>query len=189
MAYVDALSELEDPGDGSKPWCDLVFDLVALQTVAPDGRPGGKPRIAGRGMALARGIEIGFGFEIPLAGWEPLKRIEDADLTIHFGATSLLSIGEPTDRLVALYEDWFGVPAAAIPARRRNDCKAALLGGSIATSKPFDARIKLFFDFDDVDAHYAELFFSIDTGKKRLTLREKDPDYRAPLLRWLRSAA
>lgn len=187
MAFVDVLSELEDPGDGSKPWCDLVFDLTTLETRAIPGNAAGKRLIAGTGLASHKGVDVGFGFEIPLIGWVPSKRIGDTDLTIHFGAVSLLSIGEPTDRLIALFEDYFEIPSAGVNARARNDCKAALLGGSIALSKPFQAKTKLFFDFDDVDDHYAELFFNIDTAKKQLRLMEKDPDYREPLLLWLRA--
>lgn len=181
MPYVDALSGLEKTDDGSKPWCDLVFDLIDLERRMGTA-PSSTRIIAGRGKALALGTEIGFGFEIPLVGWTE-KRLEDADLSIFFGKASLLSIGEATDHLIAFYEKWFELPAEGLPARPRNDCKAVLLGGSLTSTGPFAARTKLFFDFDDVDEHHAEMFFSIDTDKKQLRLSEKDPDYREPLLR------
>lgn len=187
MPYIDALSELDDPGDGTKPWCDLVFDLTELATRVVPGSAKDTRLITGRGMATAQGSDIGFGFEIPILGWTEQK-LDQTDLSIHFGNISLLSAGEPTDRLIVFYEDWFGVPHAGVHARARNDCKAVLLGGSIALSKPFVAKTKLFFDFNDKDEDYAELFFNLDTGAKRLRLMEKDPDYRAALLRWLRSA-
>ena len=186
MAYVDALSDLEHFDDGTKPWCDLVFDLTTLERSAVKEHPAGLGLIWGSAIGQSQGREVGFGFEIPIEGWKE-RKLEDADISIHFGKISLLSTGEPTDHLIALYEDYFEFPKQGIHARARNDCPAVLLGGSLSLNKPFTARTKLFFDFDANDSLHAEVFFAIDTEAKRVRLSEKDPEYREPLLHWLRA--
>jgi hypothetical protein len=45
-------------------------------------------------------------------------------------------------------------------------------------------KIKLFFD-PGAESEYAELYLNIDLAQRRVHLDEKDPEYRAPILRAL----
>jgi hypothetical protein len=46
---------------------------------------------------------------------------------------------------------------------------------------------KLFYEAEG-EGDYAEMFTNIDLGAKRVEIREKDPDYRSPIVRALRAA-
>jgi hypothetical protein len=47
-------------------------------------------------------------------------------------------------------------------------------------------RIKLFFEPEEEDG-YAEVFTNVDLAARRLEVREKDPEYRLPLVKALRA--
>jgi hypothetical protein len=68
----------------------------------------------------------------------------------------------------------------------RPETKVALVGSPTirawrASSAP---HMKLFFQSDD-PGQYAEIFVNVVAPERRLELHEKDPEYRAPLLRSL----
>jgi hypothetical protein len=175
---VDALSELEDFGDGEKPWCNLVFDVVDVRRV-------GEGELLFRSLASCPNGEIGFETRILLDAWTDQEL--DPGLTVNWGGISLCSIGEASDRLLALYERWFGLPVsnAHVPPEIR--CLAVLLGDSPEDIENSKVHVKLFFDGSKEQSteSYAELFLNFDLPARRAWLLEKDPEYRAPLTGWL----
>jgi hypothetical protein len=192
VSYVDALSELEDFEDG-KPWCDLVFDVVDHRVVerGEDGRE--VSSIDGRALADMRGALIGFGFEIPLATWHLRGDPRPDHPAFHWSRIELVSAGSATDELVKAYGDWFDLPHMVAPAAGRFRCAAVALEDGPPDPLGRKTDFKLFFeappdspepDEDDGEG-YAELYFNLDLAAKRAWLREKDPGYRLPLLRFL----
>jgi hypothetical protein len=63
---INASSELEDFGDGQRPWCDLVFEIVDPRARSASDRA----QIAFHAVGTAPGGEIGFRARVPLTGWK-----------------------------------------------------------------------------------------------------------------------
>jgi hypothetical protein len=197
MSHVDAYSELETDGlaPGEKPWCDMVFDLIDSQVKGRKGWFGKDGRaVAGVAMATTPNGDIGFQFEAaPVSSWD---RREDDGFVSNWGQVTLRTIGEPTDRLLREYERWFEEPVRDCPAIPEIGCLTVLLNAEPEDLLNEKVHAKLFFDpsifFPGEDqpreADYAELFFNLDLKRGRAWLREKDPGYRSPLLRWLSGA-
>lgn len=192
-SYVNALSELEDFEDGEKPWCDLVFDLVEHSITGKRRLLGGDDRVLS-GKALANGSRdvIGFSFQsAPVNQWD--EQVRDG-VSLSWGQVTLRSIGAPTDALLREYEMWWELPPSGREAVRELTCLAVILGGQARQIFEAETHIKLFFDPhlllglgpDQVrDDLYGELFLRVDVPSLRVALSEKDPDYRAPVARWL----
>ena len=193
MALVDALSELEEIAPGEKPWCDLVFDVVEHWL----GRSAtGTDWLSGRTLADLRGETIGFTFHVPVNGWGSDEERRDAP-TFYWSRIRLGSAGPETDRLVAYYVDWFDLPAMKAEAVPIIECSAIALHDGLPNFLAEKCSFKLFFEvlgasadaeISEGDQHYAELYFNMDLPRKRAWLREKDPGYRQPLLRFLTGA-
>jgi hypothetical protein len=194
MTYVDALSELED-FDEAAPCCDLVFDIIEHDIFEQNPDSGTVAWIKGRALANLRGEVIGFGFEIPLNTWHVSRNQKPGEPRFHWSQINLATIGEATDKLVSSYAIWFHRQEMRWPAASRFPCGAVALEDGPPDPLQRKANFKLFFEIDDGDAApevlteesspYAELFFNVDLHARRAWLREKDPEYRLPLLRFL----
>jgi hypothetical protein len=194
MAYVDALSEIED-FDEAAPWCDLVFDIIEHGIFEQNADSGTVAWIKGRALANLRGEVIGFGFEIPLNTWHTSRNHKLGEPRFHWSQINLTTIGEATDKLVSSYAIWFHRLEMRRPAARRFPCGAVALEDGPPDPLRRKANFKLFCEINDDDAApevlteenspYAELFFNVDLRARRAWLREKDPEYRLPLLRFL----
>jgi hypothetical protein len=179
---IDALSELEDFGDGEGPWCDLVFEIAEARHARVGGASPGKPVMALYALGTVPSGDIGFAARVHLDDW---KCNENA--LFHWGQISLCSIGAQTDRLLAVYEEWFGLPPSGSIVPEEIGCSAAILGEDPRNLEKKHISTKLFFDAaaEGTPESYAELFFNFDLPASRAWLREKDPGYRRPLTDWL----
>jgi hypothetical protein len=184
MPFVDAYSELEDMGD-EEPWCDMVFDLV-------DTSESSGGILSGTAMAATPRGDIGFAFDIPPAGGWHSQR--DDDFVSGWADVTFRSIGAPTDRLLSEYETWFRLPSSGSSAVAMLKCLTVLIGEEARDLEDHKLHMKVFFDPDlligpkddgDRSDMYAELFFNLDMPNRRVELREKDPEYRQPLVGWL----
>lgn len=187
MPHVDALSALETEhlAPGEKPWCDLVFDVVG-QTRTPSVHPDKEMLILEALGSTADG-DVGVAIDIPMGGWNLYDR-GSAPIDIYGGRIRICSIGEPTKRLVRLYQQWFEGPSSGA-AFTTLDCFAAAFEYAPHKGVEYsDFSIKLFLESDSED-EYAEFFLKLDLPVGRLHLREKDPQYRAPFLSWLSGVA
>jgi hypothetical protein len=195
MTYIDALSELEDI-DETAPWCDLVFDVIEHDIFEQNADSGTVAWIKGRALANLKGEVIGFGFEIPLNTWHASRNQKPGQPRFHWSQINLANIGKATDKLVSSYAMWFHQQEMLRPAASRFPCSAVALEDGPPDPLRRKANFKLFFEvINDGDAApeilteenspYAELFFNVDLQARRAWLREKDLEYRLPLLRFL----
>ena len=94
-------------------------------------------------------------------------------------------LAEESDSLVACVADLYGVPAK--PARMREEVRftAWPLGGDPKQIRTEEVKFKAFFGDGANEKEYAELFVNIDVAKRKAEIREKDPDYRANVVKAL----
>lgn len=102
---------------------------------------------------------------------------------------TFVSLGEPTNNLVRLFEECFGMPATDRPAAPDFMCDMVVLRGLIVPeSGRMTARCKVFLRTSDAeDETYAEFFLSINTLEKAIWVSEKAAEYRAPIIGWATS--
>jgi len=184
VAHVDVLSELREGFEGQKPWADFVFDVT---DVTVDGPETSSPGVAFR--AVARHVDdiVGFEVRIPTAGWETTND----GIEITWGALILKSIGDPTDRLLSLYEEWWDRPRTGAPAASTITAFTAGLGDDPRDVLESMVHSKMF--FEPVEGQpgeaYAELYLNFDIPNRRAWLAEKDAGYRSAVLWWLSNGA
>ena len=176
MPYIDALSAIEDLGDGYT-WFKLAFDIAGVEVQ--------EHVLSFEALANSPLGTIGFGASVPLMGWNNQDLIEGT-LAVDWGRIILRSIGAPTDGLLRVLEQQFKAPESSESATAKISCGAVLLGDDPSEMQCAEIHAKLFFDsFAEHDPRsYAELYFNFDVRAGRAYLMEKDSFYRAPLLKW-----
>ena len=100
------------------------------------------------------------------------------------GVVTIRSVGPQSDALVQALDTLYGSqvkPTTMVLAVR---FAAITLGGDPTRLEAGEVAIKLFFESEDED-RYAELYLNIDLPRGRVELREKDEEYRAPVVRAL----
>jgi hypothetical protein len=184
--YVDALSDLEDFGDGAKPWADFIFQLENIQ--AEKSSAGLLTAIAFEMRAFHLDGDVGLGVSISNADW---RAQESSDHTFYWGQITLHSVGALSDRLVRLYEIWWELPTLARPATQHLTAQAVGLNSNPASADSAKVCTKMFFesgaqkDDEEGDPSYAELYLNFDLANRRGWLREKDEGYRRQVVGWL----
>ena len=158
-------------------FCDLSFAITR------DERGGGHRilRAEARHDAGTVGLEVrlgpawvrrDFGPDVPFSGFQ-------GEVTLH-------PIGAPSDRLVRVIGQLY--EGTTTPSAMETLVLTGIsLEGDPQALEAGAVRIKLFLepseDDPEYDEHYAELFLNIILSERRLELHEKDPDYRAALMR------
>lgn len=139
--------------------------------------------IDGTVSVLAHGtlndIEIGFIVEL-LPDWKRQK-VENPDLVLYWGRARYRSLGKPSDRFLHILVEQYGLPG--------RDRRMAAIIEFTAVCFQTDPReldsspitMKLFFEPGPKEA-YAEVFTNIDVVGGLIEFREKDPEYRGPLV-------
>lgn len=124
------------------------------------------------------------------SSWEALEFGEGSPFTGFRGEVLLHRPGAEGDALVRaldqLYDTGVGARAMATSIR----FTAITLEGDPRAPDRTPVRIKLFYEpagvtEEESDDWYAEAYLNLDLAARRLWLAEKDPDYRAPLVRAL----
>jgi hypothetical protein len=100
---------------------------------------------------------------------------------------SFRSLGEISDRLIAVLANLYGLGYGALQMTAEETFTAIALQQSDTDLEVHGVKFKLFgkdgeeFSQDD----YYESFFNVDLPSMLVSWNEKDPDYRAPLVRAL----
>ncbi len=163
----------------------------------------------GEVVAGSAGEEIGFAFAMALSdGQYEISRVQHSvgknGQLIETGRESwkvpegiatdgmvFLSIGAPTDRLLAKLENCFQVEQSGATATPGLFAQRITLQGIVALEPPAVAISKMFLSRADGDERkpeaYAEFFFGINALTAKAWLSPKDPSYSGPILEWLKN--
>ena len=139
--------------------------------------------------ALDGKTDVGFELEVPNS-WRDTTAGPKNELHLHQGAIGMLSDGVSSDALISTMQRAYGQPEKAASFAKTVHATAISLSGDPAKVLTEVCQIKLFFGEDTgKDAPYAEVFLDIDVKNKVVLLKEKDPEYRADLLKFLTGEA
>lgn len=166
-------------GKGSVSLEDGFVD-IGLPIVEFRREPDGLVLVTARGEV--RGRNVGFAVDI-VPGWKE-QRTDAREIVFYWGWARLRSIGAQSDAFVRLLAELYARPAPRAVMPDRVDAEAAGLLNDPALVLEHPTKMKLFFR-PDSEQDYAEVFLNIDIPEKKLEFREKDPEYREPLLRAL----
>lgn len=167
-----ALREVKSVGEDG--WVDLDLPLTEFS------------RETNRTVVLAKGLlnSQSVGFRADLGAKWDAKRTDDGAVTFYWGTATLRSIGRESDAFVNEYARLLGQPGT--DRHMLPEIKALAVG--LADDPRFigekATKMKLFFHSES-EERYAEVFLNVDRPGAVVQLHEKDPDYRANLLRAL----
>jgi hypothetical protein len=168
MTLPDILSDSEEG------FYDLTF-AIASHAVRQDGAQVVAVRGAHGTMAL--------GFSAVLSeAWEPFN-IDGIERPLHRGTVALIPDGPESNEFIKVLDSLYGTGEKP-PAMRKVVFTAFALSGYPPSLTRESVHLKLFFETDS-DETYAEVYLNIDLRAGRVELREKDPEYRRPLVRAL----
>ncbi|TLM99795.1 hypothetical protein FDZ73_21065 [bacterium] len=112
------------------------------------------------------------------------KPIENARASVYWGKVRLRSIGSESDAFSKLLAGLYHMPCATAKMPQRMEAEAVGLSNDPRLVKSTPTRMKLFLNSNSQN-NYAEVYLNLDLNSKVLQFHEKDPGYRAPLLRAL----
>lgn len=158
-------------------------ELCDLQLTAASQVPGvdGGREIGVRG--LHGGESVGFSI-ILLPRWTPWE-IEGLSHPLERGGVLLRRDGAEGDAFVRALDDVYRTRQRPHAMRPRVFFAAIALAGRPVDIEREAVKLKLFHEADFSRVNYAEVFLNVDLVARRIELREKDPEYRGPLVRAL----
>jgi hypothetical protein len=111
-----------------------------------------------------------------------------ADQPSYQGMVTYRSVGAESDALVRTLDELYGTKAPPRAMARMTDFACVTLGGDPRELAKGPLHAKLFLEGEgegeEVEG-YAELYTNVDLAKRRVEIREKDPEYRAAIVRAL----
>lgn len=152
---------------------DLVFFIERCE-VQPLGSQVLHASAVHRGLHV--GIEVVLGPE-----W---REGTFADQPSYQGLVTYRSAGPGSDALLRIMDELWGTKAAPRAMARMTDFTCVTLSGDPRDLLKGPVHAKLFFEAEE-EGSQAELYTNVDLAAKRLEIREKDPDYRAAIVRAL----
>jgi hypothetical protein len=157
--------------DTEEGFADLTFRITEW-TRTPEG---GLSVIA-KAMSGERSV----GVRIIIGdNWKPATLGEN--IPVFWGTVSYVSLGAESDRLVHAIAAAYGIAERPTAMTERVSFTAVALEGNPLKCVGEAVRMKLFHESEAED-EYAEVYTNIDVYGERAAIREKDPDYRRPLL-------
>lgn len=95
------------------------------------------------------------------------------------------STGEESNRFIRALADLYKVRAPVSAMKAQAFADAAVLSGDLTAMQSERIDIKVFFSADGPESDYAELYVNIDPMNHVLEIHEKDPEYRANVIKAL----
>lgn len=127
------------------------------------------------------------GFDVVLgAAWKEGSPGPGIPITTYQGFVTYRSTGADSDAFVQVLDELYGTSVAAKAMGQEVRFTAIALEGDPRDLSKGAVKIKLFSGAETED-RYAELFTNIDLPSRRLELREKDQEYRGPVVQALRA--
>jgi hypothetical protein len=134
-------------------------------------------------MATYQGNDVAL-YVILSPDWDKGMLDPSLPLVTYTGQVVFEAIDERSNAFIQALDELYGTGLHPKVMRDATVVNAVALRGEPADLAKGLTRIKLFFGSEDEEG-YAELYTVIDLEKKRLYLSEKDPDYRAAIVRAL----
>ncbi|HZL90687.1 MAG TPA: hypothetical protein VFB96_20125 [Pirellulaceae bacterium] len=150
-------------------FADLTFRITDAKQ-----RRDGSWRVVGKAHHRDRVVSLAVVLE---GAWRESK-------TRSFGRVIYESVGPESDALVSAMSEIYEAEIKPVAMTGEVAFVGATLEGKPSELRSQPVKMKLFFESEKED-RYAEVYTNIDLPKAVLEIREKDPGYRAPLLRAL----
>jgi hypothetical protein len=128
------------------------------------------------------------GFIVELGSEWKDRPVEGGDATFYWGTVTLRSSGQTSDAFVRAFARKVGHQGAVPPMLAEIQAEAVGLNSDPRMIRQQPVAMKLFFHSDN-EERYAEVFLNIDLAGKVVQFHEKDPEYRAHLIRALTEGA
>jgi hypothetical protein len=157
---------------------DLLF-LIDKHTVLPDGSQSIRVSGVHRGKRVALELVLG-------PSWRAGSLGKDIPLTTYQGYVMYRSVGPDSDLLLRMLDHLYGTKLNPLSMAKETRFTCLTLGGDPRKLANGRVDAKLFYE-SGAQGDYAEIFTNIDLGARRVEIREKDPDYRSPIVRALRA--
>ena len=157
---------------------DLVFYIQDYKQL-PDGTR----------SILAIGTHKGqpLGLEVVLAAnWRGGSLGNDVPLTTYGGTVTYRSAGTNSDAFIRVLDELYGTKLNPKGMAAETKFTGMSLEGDPGDLSKGPVKIKMFYE-PDKQEDYAEFFTDIELDSHRLEIREKDQDYRAPMVRALQT--
>ncbi len=166
LAFAQDLPEIYHPDPNDKdPWADVSLRIESLicSTQA-------------QCTVRARGVHHGesVGLEVVVGAIDGQRR-----------GVSYRSIGKESDRFLRALAQLYKVPDRVSAMNVATFADAVILGGSVGAMRSQRIDMKVFFYADGPESKYAELYTNVDPVRHVLEIHEKDPEYRANVIKAL----
>lgn len=145
--------------------------------------PGGTQSIRASGVHRGKRVAL----EILLGpAWRAGSLGKDVPLTTYRGQVTYRSVGADSDALIRVLDELYGTKLKPTLMASETHFTCITLGGDPRDLRQGRVDAKLFFEAAG-EGDYAELFTNIDLAAKSVEIREKDEEYRSPIVRALRA--
>lgn len=182
MGFLSSLfgaSSNAEPSGGNLSTADGFVD-IDLPIIQVESKLSSLVSVVARGKI--QGAVVGFAVDLD-SKWI-VKPIENANASFYWGKGRLRSIGPDSDAFSKLLAGLYQLPCATVKMPSRIEVEVVGLANDPRLVKSNPTKMKLFFNANS-ENNYAEVFLNLDLNSKVLEFHEKDPEYRAPLLRAL----
>jgi hypothetical protein len=129
---------------------------------------------------IANGKPVGFSVELGPT-WKP-GRI--GDIASFSGVVRIASTGDDSNTFVRSLAALYGAEATPSPMTKSAEFAAISLHGDPTDLESGPVKLKLFYESEDEES-YAEVYANFDLQARKFYFNEKDPEYRAPILKAL----
>lgn len=168
-----------EPPSGQLSTADGFVD-IDLPIVQAESKSSALISVVARGKI--QGSVVGFAVDLDSKWIE--KPIENANSSFYWGKARFRSIGPDSDAFSKLLAGLYQLPCVTSKMPSRIEVEVVGLANDPRLVKSSPTKMKLFFNANS-ESNYAEVFLNLDLKSKVLEFHEKDPEYRAPLLRAL----
>lgn len=125
--------------------------------------------------------KISFAVEL-LPAWDA-KAIENTESHFYWGRANLMSVGTESDAFITVLTELYGRKPENLKFKDTIPVQVVGLANNPEDVELAPVKMKFFLNPDAEEDLYSEIFINIDLKNKRLEFNEKDPEYRAPLVR------
>ena len=157
---------------------DLVFYIQDLKKL-PDGTQ--SMRVLGNYKNQNVGLDITLS-----PTWKEGSLGKDVNLVTYQGIVTYRSIGSESDILLQAIDELYGTKLSPKAMSAEVRFTGITLGGGPRDLAKEPVQIKLFYELGGDDG-YAEFYTNIELANHKLQIKEKDLDYRTPIVRVLKA--